>query len=55
MKTPKTHYAQVERANESDNQDYWSVTFCGLEESESPMSDKKEEITCKKCLKKLEA
>jgi hypothetical protein len=49
----KTHYATVDRANESDNQDYWSNTLCGLEYTESPMEDKIEYITCKKCLKKL--
>jgi len=48
----KTHYATVERANESDNNDYWSATLCGLEYTESPLSDKWIEVTCKHCLKK---
>ena len=47
----KTHYGEVERANESDNHDYWSDTLCGLEESESPMTDKIKEVSCKKCIK----
>ena len=47
----KTHYATVDRANESDNYDYWSNTLCGLEYTESPLTDKMKEVTCKKCLK----
>lgn len=50
----KTHYATCDRANESDNTDYWSATFCGLEYTESPMSDRIEYVTCKKCLKRYE-
>ena len=48
----KIHYATVDRANESDNHDYWSETLCGLEYTESPMSDKIREVTCRKCLKR---
>ena len=47
----KTHFATVERANESDNNDYWSETLCGLEYTESPLSDNIKNVTCKKCLK----
>jgi len=47
----KTHYGSCQRANESDNQDHWSKTSCGLEYTESPMTDKPKEITCKSCLK----
>ena len=47
----KTHYAQCDRANESDNQDYWSRTTCGLEECESPMTEDTKYVTCKNCLK----
>ena len=50
----KTHYGTVDRANESDNQDYWSDTLCGLEETESPMSDKIKEVSCKKCINRYE-
>jgi hypothetical protein len=46
----KTHYATVERANESDNQDYWSNTLCGLEYTESPISNHINEVSCKKCI-----
>lgn len=46
----KTHYASCDRANESDNNDYWSNTYCGLEYTESPLSDRIEYVTCKKCL-----
>ncbi len=47
----KTHFAEVENANESDNNNYWSATLCGLEYTESPMTNKLEEVTCKKCLR----
>lgn len=47
----KTHYGSVDRANESDTQDYWSNTLCGLEYHESPMSDRIEYVTCKNCKK----
>lgn len=47
----KTHYGQVDRANESDNQDWWSNTLCGMEYTESPMTDRIEYTTCKKCIK----
>lgn len=50
----KTHFGQVDRANESDNQDWWSDTYCGLEYHESPMTDREEYVTCKKCLKVIE-
>ncbi len=48
----RTHFASVDRANESDNNDYWSDTACGLEYTESPLSDDWEEVTCKHCLKR---
>jgi len=50
----KTHYGTCDRANESDNQDYWSDTFCGLEYTESLMTDRENEVTCKRCLKVIE-
>jgi len=50
----KTHYATVDRANESDNMDYWSNTACGLEETESDLTDNPKYVTCKKCKKRLE-
>ena len=45
----KTHFATVERANESDNNDYWSNTACGIE-SENVENDWIV-VNCKKCLK----
>jgi len=45
----KTHFATVERANESDNSDYWSETVCGLETENT--SDDWGDVDCKKCLK----
>jgi len=50
---PKTHYAELDPANESHNQSYWSDTACGLKESESPMSNRIEEVSCKSCLKRI--
>lgn len=55
MKTKHTsakwHYALCDKANESDNNNYWGSTLCGLEYTESPLTDDKEMVTCKKCLK----
>lgn len=50
----KHHYATCAPGNESDNSHYWSDTFCGLQYTESPLSDIIEEATCKKCLKRYE-
>ncbi len=50
-KKVKIHFAEVDKANESDNNDYWGTTLCGLEYTESPMTNKINEVTCKKCLK----
>ncbi len=49
----KTHYALVDRANESNPHDEWGDTFCGLEYTESPLTNRKDEVTCKKCLKAI--
>lgn len=49
----KTHYAHVDRANESDNTEYWSSTACGLEYTESLLTDKPKEVTCKNCLRAM--
>lgn len=48
----KTHYASVERGNESDPMDYWSDTVCGIE-SENLDNDWSI-ISCKRCLKRKE-
>jgi hypothetical protein len=45
----KTHYATVERANESDNNDYWSETVCGTESEH--LENDWNVVDCKKCLK----
>ena len=47
----KTHYAEVERATESNPIDFWTKTACGLEYTESPMTDNWKYVDCKKCLK----
>ena len=49
----KTHYAICERANESDNTNYWSDTACGLEYTESELTDNPKYVTCKKCLNRI--
>lgn len=44
----KTHFASVERANESDNNNYWSKTVCGTESEK--VDDDWDVVSCKKCL-----
>lgn len=46
----KTHYASVERGTESNPHDEWSITACGMEYTESPLSNDIKYVTCKKCL-----
>jgi len=55
MKAQKgeTHYAEVDRATEGDNMEYWTDTACGLKEFEGDMSDNIEHVTCKNCLKRF--
>jgi hypothetical protein len=45
----KTHYATVERANENNTNDDWGITLCGLEYTESPLSNNIKDVSCKKC------
>jgi len=50
----QTHWASCDRANESDNTDWWGTTACGLEpENHEGLSldDNIEYVTCKHCLK----
>lgn len=49
----KVHYAQCDKATESNSHDYWSCTICGIEETESSMTEIKREVTCKRCLKAI--
>jgi hypothetical protein len=51
MKKGKIHFAEVEKANESQNFDEWAMTLCGLQYGEHIVTDKIQEVTCKKCLK----
>ncbi len=48
----KTHFANVDRANESNTSDEWGTTLCGLEYTESPLSDNIKEVNCQTCLKR---
>ncbi len=50
---PKTHYATVELGNESQPNDEWSETICGLELEPQHLTNKIEWVDCKKCLSKL--
>lgn len=50
----KTHYASLEMANESTMYNEWGSSYCGLEYTESPFTNKEKEVTCKKCLKAIE-
>lgn len=48
----RTHFASVERANESDNNNYWTDPICGTQTSgDIYMSDIWSNVDCKKCLK----
>ena len=47
----KTHFAEVERGNESNPYDEWGPTLCGLEFTESPLTNNIKYVTCKKCIK----
>jgi hypothetical protein len=51
MKKNKTHFAEITKANESNSFDEEGTTLCGLEYTESPVTNKIEEVTCKKCLR----
>lgn len=48
----KVHFAQVERGNESQIHDEWGPTMCGMIEHESPVTNKWDGVTCKKCISK---
>ena len=47
----KTHYASVERGNESDPMDYWSDPICNTSAEEPNIEDDWNLVDCKKCLK----
>lgn len=47
----KTHYASVERGNESQPYDEWSETACGLELEPDHLTNDKKWVTCKNCLR----
>lgn len=51
----KIHFAEVERGNENNPHDEWSSTLCGLEYTESMLTNRDDEITCKRCLKSIKA
>jgi len=49
----KTHYATVQRGNESQMYDEWDdTTVCGIEYFEGDVTDNWEHVTCKRCLNK---
>jgi len=49
----KTHFAEVERGNESDPTDYWDeIGLCGIYSED--LENDWELVTCKKCLNKQE-
>ena len=47
----KTHYASVDIATESTIYDEWGTTLCGLEYTESALTNNIRYVTCKKCKK----
>ncbi len=51
----KTHFAEVELANESDNNNYWSEPICNTQTSDDVfLSNEWMTVSCKKCLKRKE-
>lgn len=46
----KTHFAELESGNEGYPYDEWSQTVCGLEYTESPLTNNWNEVSCKRCL-----
>ncbi len=46
------HYCSIEQANESDNNEYYSKSACGLEYFEHG-NDNPKLVTCKDCLRVL--
>jgi hypothetical protein len=50
----KIHYATLTPGSPNDCDEYCDYTLCGLENTESPMSNKVSEVTCKNCLKQIE-
>ena len=52
MENYKTHYFHIEHANESDNNNYYSNSACGMEYFEHG-TDNPKYVTCKNCLKKI--
>jgi len=46
----KTHYAEVERGNESNGQDEWGITICNRELEPHHLTNRDNEVTCKHCL-----
>ncbi len=50
----RTHYAGCDKATESDPFDYWDeFTACGLQETESRLTDIVDQVTCKNCIKAI--
>lgn len=48
----KTHYAEAQREPESNYMD-WGDTLCGLNQGESPVTDRAQYVSCKRCLKAM--
>lgn len=46
----KTHYAEVLYGTECNPSDDWGYTACGLEYTESPLSNKWDNVDCKRCI-----
>lgn len=50
-KNGKIHMAGFERGNESNPHDEWYTTYCGMEYTDSDLTDVEEIVTCKNCLR----
>lgn len=49
----KIHYANVERGNESQPNDEWGITACGLELEPHSLTDREDWVSCKNCLRAI--
>lgn len=49
----QVHYANVEYGNESQPEDEWGETACGLELEPHSLTDREDRVTCKNCLRTI--
>ena len=50
-RVPKIHYANIVQANESDTEGFVGGTYCGMDYTGSPITNKIKDVTCERCQK----